>query len=243
MNPATNAAIVARLRSSRFNTPNELAAAIAAAIDGVAKNQTSKRGLHANNIVDYTGGTKLSVNDQSASRQSISTQPPQTMKLKKHGAISTRQQSRVDILTRVVPAMVTAVDGTGPEATITVTLVGDVPALSVDALTGQNIPADPLASLAGDAEDISGTSYTLSMSGLPFAGEGADEEGPKVPEVGQTIMITLLDQTQKRTIWTNRYGVNTPTVTSYPMNENNTAAALINGTCCKEPDSGGGGGS
>lgn len=232
MDAASNDAVVSRLRSSRFNNANELAAALAAALAGVGKNQTSKRGLYDDKIVDATGGTKFSVNDQSAARQSISTQPPQLMKLRKHGAIATRRQSRLDILTRTVPAMVTAIDGSGPDATVTVTLVGDKPLMTTDRLTGQNVPGDPLAMLAGDVADISGTSYTLSMSGTPFAGPNMNDVGPRVPTVGQTIMITLAEQSRKITTWTERNGVNTPSVTSYPANI--TASAMINGICCKE---------
>jgi len=244
MNAASVDAVVARLRSGKFDTPNELAAAIAAALSGVGKNQTSKRGLHANNVVDADGGTQLSVTDQSAARQSVSTQPPQTMTLANvGGAVSSRQQSRVDILTKSVPAKVIAVDGSGPGATVTVVVLGDKPQMTIDALTGQNIPGDPLQSLNEDTADITGTTYTLGISGLPFAGTGDDDTGTKVPEVGQTIQVTVVDQQEKRTIWHTVNGVNKPTVVNYPQKSAATNAAIINNLCCKEPASTGGGGS
>lgn len=244
MNAASIDAVVARLRSGKFDTPNELAAAIAAALAGVAKNQMSKRGLHANNIVDANGGTQLSVSDQSAARQSVSTQPPQTMVLSNPGgAVSTRQQSLVDILTKVVPAKVISVDGTGPGSTVTVVVLGDKPKLTTDLLTGQNVPGDPLLALDDDIADITGTTYTLGISGLPFSGTGDDDTGTKVPEVGQTIQVTIVDQQQKQTIWHTINGINKPTVVNYPQKSAVTQAAILNGLCCKEPAGSGGGGS
>lgn len=232
MNPATSSALVARLRSGKFATPDDLALAIVAAVAGVEKHQSSRRGLEQGQLVDKDGGTLISVTDQSASRQSISLQYPQFM-LRRNagGAISTRVQRRADINTRTVPAMVIAVNGDGADATLTVALLAATPAVTQDDQTNQNKPADPLSGIYNDPADQGGQQFTIPMSGTPFAGVGGADTGTKIPAVGATVEVILSDETEKRTIHHRRGGINSPRVLNYP---GASGAALVNGFCCTE---------
>jgi len=232
MNPATSTAIAARLRSTKYANADELAQAIVSAITGVEKNQTARRGLPEGQYVDVNGGTILKVDDQSAARQSVSLQTPQFMTHRKQGAIATRMQRRVDLLTRAVPAVVVAVNGDGAEATLTVVLVGDVPAVSTDDVTGNLIPGDPISGMSSiDTDNRNGTVLTLPMTGTPFAGTGGSDTGTKIPAVGATVMVNMTDQSEKRNTWHRRGTVNFPRVTSIP---GASSAALVNGFCCTE---------
>lgn len=232
MNPATSSALVARLRSGKFATPDDLALAIVAAVAGVEKHQSSRRGLEQGQLVDKDGGTLLSVTNQSASLPSISLQYPQFMiRRNAGGAISTRIQRRADIYTRTAPAMVVAVNGDGADAQITVALLGTTPAVTQDDQTNQNKPADPLNNIYGDPESQSGPQYTLPMSGTPFAGVGGSDTGTKIPAVGATVEVILSDETEKRTIHHRRGTINSPRVLNYP---GSSGAVLVNGFCCTE---------
>lgn len=233
-------AVSARLRSSRWDT-GELANALAVAIASVAKQPTFKRGLHDDVIAGVEGGTTLSATDNSAGRQSVGLQIPQRMFMMKHGSIATRMQARVDIDTRTVPAKVLSVDGTGPDAVMTVAVAGTKPLTTWDSIAQSKVPTDPLSDLAQDSSYLeqNGVVKEVTLSGLSF--QTGDEAGTKLPEVGQTIMVTLASQQEKRTIWVNHRGVNSPRVFSVPESEVVPTVTAVNGLCCKDTTGGGGG--
>lgn len=241
MNPSSPDAISAMLRSGKWDSVQSLANAIADAMQGYFKHQTSQRGLKNDEVVGMEGGTKLSVTDQSASRKSISLQPRQLLRRRKQGAVDMRWQKRADILTRTVPAMVVAVNGEGADATATVKLVGDTPKTYTDPTTKQLQSGSPMGdiSLASDQmAETNSTEMTLSLSGIPFA--ATDAAGPALPVAGQTVMVTLSQQNTKRTVIIGRNGENQPRVINYPGNEE---AVMINGICCQDAGGGGPGGS
>lgn len=240
MNPASPDAITAMLRSGRFATPTDLARALADAMQGYFKHQTSTRGLKNDEMVDSDGGTKLSVTDQSAARQSISLQPRQLLRSRQIGATAMRFQKRADILTRTVPAMVVAINGTAPDVQITVKLVGDTPKVYTDSTTRQLQSGSPLGDLSLQSDQMAetnSTEKTLTLTGIAFAAE--TEAGPKVPVAGQTVMVTLSQQNTKRTAFVERNRENLPRVINYPGTEE---AVMINGLCCQEAGGGGPGG-
>lgn len=238
MNPANPGGIAAKLRSGSFETPQQVADAVAVAIDGFYKHQTNRKGLHDDSVVTLHGGTKLSPTDNSAGRTSVSLQPPQLMLLRKHGAIASRQQLRADVEVKTLPATVIDVAGEGVDAVITVVPSGEAPNLAVDPITNQNYVADPHFYL-GSASDMSASGISqrsVQLKGIAFTGTG--EAGPSLPTVGQTLMIALNRQSEKRTIWTERNGVNAPRVFSIDQGE---SAAIVNGLCCHDAGGGGGG--
>lgn len=239
MNPASPGAIAARLRGRKFDTPQDVADAVAVAINGFYKHQTNRKGMYDNSIVTVDGGTKFSPTDNSAGRKSTSLQPPQHMVLRKQGAISMRQQLRADSETRTLPARVLSVEGTGADAVVTVAVVGDGVALYTDSISNQLVVGNPLDPL--NYEDIlnyPSEMYQIRMAGNPFVDSGAD--GPQIPTPGQTINITVTTQSEKRTIWHTRNGVNEPRVVNY---DQGSSATMVNGVCCHGGDGGGGGGS
>lgn len=240
MNPSSPDAISAMLRAGKWDSVQSLASAIADAMQGYFKHQTSQRGLKNDELVGVEGGTNLSVTDQSAARTSISLQPRQLLRRRKQGAVDMRWQKRADILTRTVPAMVVAVNGEGADATITVKLVGDVPKVYVDPTTKQLQTGSPMGdmSLASDQmAETNATEKTLSLTGIPFVAES--EAGPAVPVAGQTVFVTLSQSNTKRTVIIGRNGENQPRVINYPGSEE---AVMLNGLCCQDGSGGGPGG-
>lgn len=232
MNAASTSAIVAKLRSGKYATPDDLAQAIVSALAGVEKNQTTRRGLEQDQIVGKDGGTLLSATDQSAGRQSVDLQYPQFLRRRNAGgAIFTKLQRRADLLTKTVPAMVVGVEGEGADTQLTVALIGEVPAVTQDDITGQNMPADPMGNAYQDYISQSGRRLTLPMTGSPFAGTGTSDTGLKVPAVGDTIHVSLTEETEKMTLTARRGSRSTPKVLNYP---GSTGAAVVNGFCCTD---------
>jgi len=246
-NPASFDTLVSRLRSTNWSDPNEMAQAIASCVSGIVQLQLFNRGVHDNKIVDGTGGTTLAVGDNSIARPSVSLQPPQLGFTRKHGAVSTRTQRRAEADVKTVPCMVVAVTGDGENTTMDVVIIGDKPVIEVDPTSGQNKAGNILSQLNFDSDQIQATDatkMTITMPGVAFVDpDDEDSEGPKPPEIGQTVMITLARSVEKTTLWNQRGRRIVPRVHS---NEDAGAAAYsaiaVNGICCKEPTNGGGGG-
>lgn len=218
--------LVARLRSSNWTEPNDLAQIMASTISAIVKQPTFNRGLHDNTIADQHGGTLLSTSDNSAGRQSSSLQVPAKMHLQKHGAVSTRQQARVDIQIKSVPAVVL---GAGTDGVVQVALVGSQPKSYTDPLSGQMVAGDPIGDAYTDPVDLDGTSNVTetTLAGNPFI--LTDVDGTELPARGQTTMVTVAEQSEKRTIWVNHNRRNFPRVTSQPVSSSTT---MVNGLCC-----------
>lgn len=246
-NPASMDTLVSRLRSTNWTDPNDVAQAIATTVSGIVQLQLFNRGIHDDKIVDANGGTTLAVGDNSISRPSVSLQPPQLGFYRKHGAVSTRRQSRAEADVKTVPCMVVAVNGDGENTTIDVVVIGDKPVIDVDQTSGQNKAGNILNQLSFDSDQIQttdATKMTITMPGRAFVDpDDPDSEGPKPPEVGQTIMATVARSVEKSTLWNQRGRRIVPRVHG---NEDSGAAAYsavaVNGICCKEPTDGGGGG-
>ena len=195
-------AVAAAIRSRQYANVNELADVLATALAGNTRQQSNRRGLYDATIVNVTGGTKLSVEDQSASRKSISMQPPQRMlPMKNYGAVTARHQVRSDIKTRTVPDIVQqSLDG---GATLRVTPIDDIPRLSIDPVTRENIVSNPVADLSRS------TAYNLQQNGY------IDIDATNIttlPDPGDVVMISVYDQPEQRTVWTDVAGRKTPRV-------------------------------
>jgi len=242
INPASLSSLAAKLRSSAY-LDRALAEDVAKGLSAVAKNQTFNRGLHDGVIADSNGGTKLAVGDNSASRQSISMQVPQRMYLLKQGAVSTRVQARAELEVRAVPAVVLSVTGEGEDAVLDVAVIGNQPKLDLEPTTGQTKIGNALSDITQDVDYLTqyGEVWSVQLAGQPF--QTGDELGTIVPDVGQTIMVNLAKQAEKRTIWVNKDRRSYPRVFS---NDETATATMVNGFCCKDAvdggDGGGGGG-
>lgn len=236
--------VVARLRSSNWKDLNELANAFAVALSAVARQPTFNRGLHDNVIADASGGTTLGVGDNSASRVSTSLQPPQRGFLIKHGAISTRRQARVEADVKTLPAKVLSATGAGADVELSVAYVGDRPVIDTDQTTNQNKPGNINQTLTQTAEQLQDDGTTIGNATVPGTAfvnnEDEDAHGPKIPEAGQTINVTVSKQYEKSTIWHQRGNRSWPSVKSTLVSQ---SAIGTNGLCCKEPGSGDSGGS
>lgn len=223
--------LVARLRSSNWVDLNDLANCMANVVSGVVKQPTFNRGLHDNVIADTNGGTTLAVGDNSAAKDSVSLAVPQRMLLQKQGAVATRQQARAEMVTKTVPAVVLVSHSDGR---IEVALTGTKPKTSIDPLTGNLTSGNPISDVRADPADLaSGDVMTVTLAGGPFI--LTDVHGTELPTVGQTVMVSVSEQSEKRTFWVNRSRRNFPRV--LPGTTTSTDATLVNGLCChKEGD-------
>lgn len=218
--------LVARIRSTNWQD-NDLANAVAVGVSSVARHNTFVRGLHDNTIADHNGGTLLAVGDNSAGRQSLSMQQPQRMSLQRHGAIATRQQGRAELTTRTVPATVLGVSGTGANAVLTVAMIANKPKLLNDNSSGTLVVGDPLNDayqsvpfLAANSQDI----REVRLAGQSF--QTGTVGGTQLPSVGQTIMVSVAESSEKRTFWVTKNGRNFPRVIDYPIS---STVSLMNG--------------
>ena len=201
--PGTNDGIAAAIRSRQYSPEVAvLADVMAAALAGNTRQQSNRRGLYDSSIVNVEGGTSLSVEDQSAARKSISMQPPQRMRpMKNYGAVTARHQVRTDVKTRTVPAIVQqSLDG---GARLRVTPIDDFPRMGIDSITGQNTVDNPVSDLGESA------AFNLSKNGYLDIDSSHIET---LPSPGDVVMVTVYDQTEKRTVWTSVAGRNTPRV-------------------------------
>ncbi len=219
-------ALVARIRSTNYSEdPNDLAEVAAVGLSSIARQNTFNRGLHDNTVVDVNGGTTLAVGDNSALQPSVSLQQPATLRMQQMGVVSTRQQGRAQSSIQTVPAKVLAIEGTGPDAILTVALSGNtVTTKANDA--NQLVPGDPNSRAYDSAASLAaqGETRRVTMAGLPFQTNNTGA-GYILPEVGQTIMVTQADTSEKRTIWTNRNRRNFPRVVDYSKSSD---VAMVN---------------
>lgn len=230
-------ALVARIRSTNYSDPNDLANVIAVGLSAIARQQTFNRGLHDNTIAGVYGGTTFSAEDNSAGKVSTSLMQPATLKMQGMGAVATRQQGRADQQVRTLPSVVTAVEGTTANPIIKVAVLGqDGVATQVEKSTGQLAAGDPLGNI-NDYGKLTG--QVLTLAGNPFATQAGDVDAQQIPVVGQTLMVSVADTSEKRTIWVNRNRRNYPRVITYPAVSG--AATMVNGLCCHEPGSDPGG--
>lgn len=221
--------VVARIVGRTYgDDPNELARELAAGLSALSRQPSFARGLSRDTIADIQGGTTLGVGDPSAGNISdVLVQNPQPGIARDIGSgLRTRRQSRIEVRTRDCPAIVTA-DASGGDTTVSVKIVGTGVVKGTDTLTGIEIVGDPLANLVESGmthEDVVGTEMTASTTGTAFVNAGAD--GLQPPVAGQTIFVTLSEQWEVSTVWTNRYRKNVPVVTRVLKS---TTATIANG--------------
>jgi len=207
--------ISARIRSKVYKDPNDLAREIAAGLSALSRQPSFSRGLARDTIADIQGGTTLGVGDPSASHVSdFLVQNPQPGVPRNVGSgLRTRRQSRIEVRTRDCPAMVTE-DAAGGDTTIEVKIVAVGVTKSTDAQTGIEVVGDSLSNLVAsgtDAASVVGEAFTASVTGTAFVTAG--DNGIQPPVAGQTIFVTLSEQWEVVTTWTNRYRKNLPVVT------------------------------
>lgn len=194
--------VVAALRSRQFEPGvAELVNVLTSALSGQGRQQSNRRGLYDSTIVNLGGGTRLAVDDQSASRSSRSLQPRQLMRMRKQGAVSSRPQVRTDIKTRRVPAIVQQILDGGQ--TVVVTPIDDTPRIDIDPVTGQNIPGNSLDDLSETAEYNREKNGVLNIDASNLS---------TLPDVGDVIPIQIVDQYEQRTIWQRVNNRDTPRV-------------------------------
>jgi len=105
-------------------------------------------------------------------------------------------------------------DAAGGDTTIEVKIVAVGVTKSTDAQTGIEVVGDSLSNLVAsgtDAASVVGEAFTASVTGTAFVTAG--DNGIQPPVAGQTIFVTLSEQWEVVTTWTNRYRKNLPVVT------------------------------
>lgn len=210
--------ISARIRSKVYtgkNSVNDLAREIASGLSALSRQPSFTRGLARDTIADVQGGTSLGVGDPSASNISdVLVQNPQPGIPRNVGSgLRTRRQSRIEVRNRDCPAIVT-VDGAGGDTTVAVKIVAVGVTKSTDAQTGIEVVGDSLSNLVASGTDsvsVVGEEFEASVTGTAFVAAG--DNGIQPPVAGQTIFVTLSEQWEVVTTWTNRYRKNLPVVT------------------------------
>lgn len=208
--------VVARILGRAYgNDPNELAREIADGLSALSRQPSFTRGLSRDTIADIQGGTTLGVGDPSAGNISdVLVQNPQPGIARDIGSgLRTRRQSRIEVRTRDCPAIVT-VAASGGDTEVSVKIVGTGTVKATDSITGIEVVGDPLANLVESGtshEDVTGLEMTASTTGTAFVNVG--DNGLQPPVAGQTIFVTLSEQWEVATVWTNRYRKNIPVVT------------------------------
>jgi hypothetical protein len=194
--------IVARIKGRSFTDTNALAREMASAISALARQPSFARGIARNEIADVQGGTTLGVGDPSAGHpSSYLVQNPQTgLPPSVGGGLYARRQTRIEIKTHYLPAMVMS-DVAAGATSFTARVKGDEPKKSTDPVTGVEIVGDALSGMTASPGSFVGNQYTVSTSGLPFAASGT---GLVPPNAGDTIQITLAQQWEVATTWTKR---------------------------------------
>jgi hypothetical protein len=208
--------------------PNDLAREIAAGLSALSRQPSFSRGLARDVLADVQGGTTLGVGDPGATNISGGlVQNPQTGLPRNVGSgLRVRRQSRIEVRTRDCPAIVTET-ATGGATSVSVKIVGTGTVKRRDTLTQSEVVGDPLATLVDNGTDSSsvvGTEMEASTTGTAFVNAG--ENGIQPPVAGQTIMVTLSEQWEVTTTWTNRYRKNLPCVTRVLKS---TTATVTNG--------------
>ena len=102
----------------------------------------------------------------------------------------------------------------GGDTEVSVKIVGTGTVKATDSITGIEVVGDPLANLVESGtshEDVTGLEMTASTTGTAFVNVG--DNGLQPPVAGQTIFVTLSEQWEVSTVWTNRYRKNIPVVT------------------------------
>lgn len=222
-----------KLRATDYQSINDLRDDLVAALCGVGRKQSVKRGVADRKLIESDGGTILAATDDSIGRPSVDLQQRQTMKYEYHGGIGTRQQARTDVKTQTVPAVVIGVNGTGADAEVTVLVVGNKPIMYRDTATSQHVPGNPLDAFEfGDYAQSD--QYTIRMAGKPFASPGLE-----LPVVGDTLMVTISRQSKKITGWADHNRAKQPMI---DVVDYAPKATMVNGLCCDDDDGGGGGG-
>lgn len=205
---------VARIRGMTYANPNDLAREVSAALSSIARQPSFVRGLEKGVVADVQGGTTLGVGDPSATYlSSYLVQNPQTGLPSKVGTLQTRRQSRVEMLTRECPGIVT-VGASAGDRTLHVRVTATGPYKTTDQTTGVEVAGDPLANLAAsgtNADNVTGKDYVATVTGQDFVTPG--HEGWQPPTVGQTVPVTISQQWEVTTTWTLRTRTWVPVVT------------------------------
>lgn len=220
--------IVARILSKKYDDPNGLAREIADGLASLSRQPSFTRGLAHDTIADVQGGTSLGVGDPSASRISaVLVQNPQPGVPRNVGSgLQTRRQSRIETLARQMPAIVTE-DAQAGDSVVQVKIVGAGVTKSSDSATGIETVGDPLALLASSGtsfDDVVGEEFEATTSGEPFVAVGTS--GIQPPVAGQTLFVTLSEQWEVATSWTQRYRKNFPSISRVLKNR---TATVTNG--------------
>lgn len=194
--------IAAKLRSGEFKDANDLAQYLATMLAGETRLPSFRRGLASGVVASRDGGTTLDVGDPSASRRSISMQPPQRGLPVASGALRTRMQARCEQETKSLPALVISAEEFTEDEANWIRIVcrpkANDPKLVVDTVTNQNIAS-------GKPFDLTGTEPTVTI-------EQRLLEDDAVPVAGETIQVTNAKQYDTRCIWTDKEGRKAPVV-------------------------------
>lgn len=218
--------LVAQLRNANNDwSVGDLANMMGNVLSSIIKQPTFNRGLHDDVIADANGGTKLSTTDNSAGWQSTPLQLPQRMHLRKEGTVATRSQARALVQTRTVSAKVISTS----EGSVRLALSGNRPKVNSASFTDTTKAGDPMNDMSQDSGYLEsyGDVMDVTLAGNPFI--TTDVDGTEYPTEGQTVLVSIAEEKEMRTIWHNRNGRNFPRVTE---NTSSYAATMVNGLCC-----------
>lgn len=225
--PESYDSLAKRLRRKVYkpDEAGQLAKDFVEGMAAISRQPEVERGLKSTTIADVQGGTTLGVGDPAATHVSdvLVQNPNPGLPHNVGSGLSTRRQSRIRTVTRVLPAKIME-DVSPGQQDVSVTIVADEPGKAIDPTTGIEVVGEAAGEIANGVSSIVGLQITAKMTGQPVVSAGST--GIQPISAGKTVQVALNESYEDTTTWTRRGRKNLPVITPVLKSR---SAVLVNG--------------